>query len=513
MELRLLGDTRNDIARRLKLSGETVSRHLENFKGSLSERAAEQLENLIQLSLELRKSRKSLPEALNATHLCARIEEIGIGTDELGSFIAASKKTAKTMGVEAENYARAAVKLAKLETETGQNYAEIIQDFEEKVKLTQKLSKEIEDLKSRRRESEDQFARETRIRENRRRESDRQLAEIKHKFDIELENLEEKKRQSRKELELQVAKSRLTLEDLSYASALRDALLPYGFPISDVATVPKLIRHIESSGRDPRTLLLDLAFMESLDDRRSKLREEKAATESLLKTVKSSLVDAQKQLSETREEEKMLSASVSTLETRLESLAKETESKQDRIMVADCLYEAFLTENPADIDGLFICASELKKARSDPRLDLEAFRANFDPQIRGIVKKTFLIKYGGEFASKKDYETVVKNWIAKDKENKSLRTHIEELNKNNTALNNTIAGLTGDVKTLKQQIRDRDEDEQNAAEQDLKYGFFSREKPAICKNCGEKNPMAAKYCIKCGKPIEPKKPDPKSLPF
>jgi len=43
VELRLCGYTRNEIAKKVHASGETVSRHMNQFMNTLSEKASEQL--------------------------------------------------------------------------------------------------------------------------------------------------------------------------------------------------------------------------------------------------------------------------------------------------------------------------------------------------------------------------------------------------------------------------------------------------------------------------------------
>jgi len=74
VELWLCGYTRNEIAEKVHASGETVSGHTDQFMNRFSEKAAEQLKNLIQLSRELCDSQKTLSEALKTARLCVNLE-------------------------------------------------------------------------------------------------------------------------------------------------------------------------------------------------------------------------------------------------------------------------------------------------------------------------------------------------------------------------------------------------------------------------------------------------------
>ena len=139
IELYLAGFSRDAIAAKLGMSGETASRHIAQFKKPLTERAAEQLEGLRLLSMELRETGIALPEALSVAKLHSKLEEISVNPENIEHFIAASKKVAKELGVEAEDYVKAAIKLEKLEVETGKNYNEITRDFEDKANRIEQL--------------------------------------------------------------------------------------------------------------------------------------------------------------------------------------------------------------------------------------------------------------------------------------------------------------------------------------------------------------------------------------
>ena len=78
IELYLAGFSRDAIAAKLGMSGETASRHIAQFKKPLTERAAELLEGLRLLSMELRETGIALPEALSVAKLHSKLEKMRI---------------------------------------------------------------------------------------------------------------------------------------------------------------------------------------------------------------------------------------------------------------------------------------------------------------------------------------------------------------------------------------------------------------------------------------------------
>jgi len=439
VELCLCGYTRNEIAKKVHASGETVSRHMNQFMSRLSEKASEQLENLIQLSRELRESRKTLPEALETAHLCANLEKLNVRPDELGHFISSCKNIAKSLGAEATNYANAAIRLAKLEADTGKKHEDIIKDYEDKVKTVNRLSNEIDDLQKKERKSEEQF--------------------------------EKQMRESKNKLQEQMRENRLKEEDLNCAHDLKRILAPHGLDIDDAVLVPRLIKYVQESHMNPAVVLSKIKSIDSLSNTISTLKQDITASKRQLEDTQSKLAKAEKQIMaiETRKREledtleklrrsiDERTLAVEKLEDKSEKLTRESELKEGEIMMTDCLCGALLTNKPSNIDALYYCASELKNAKSLPQEKLLAHRKNYEPQVKELLKNAFLSEFSNEFTSNKDHQTVIENWKKAVKENRLLREQVEKQEKESTESKNTREKLEQQIKELQKEIDIRDE--------------------------------------------------------
>ena len=405
--------------------------------------------------------------------------------DELGHFISSCKKIAKSLGVEATSYANAAIRLAKLEADTRKKHEDIIKDYEDKVKTVNRLSNEIDDLQKKKRKSKEQF--------------------------------EKQMRESKKKLREQMRENRLKEEDLNCAHDLKRILAPYKLDIDDTVLVPRLIKHVQESHMNPAGVLSKIKSIDSLSNTISTLKQDITASKHQLGDTQSKLTKAEKQImaNETRKKEledtlEKLQRSidertlaVEKLEDKSEKLTQETELKEEKIMMADCLYDALLTNKPLSIDALYYCASELKKAKSLPQETLLAHRKNYEPQVKELLKNVFLSEFSNEFRSKKDHQTAIESWNKAVTENRLLRGQVEKLEKQSTELKNIREKLEQQIKELQKAIdrSARAKYDEWMMERDLKMGFALARKPVVCTNCGEKNLGKAKYCMKCARPL------------
>lgn len=439
VELWLAGLPRDAIAQRLKVSGSTVSKYVNQFKGSVSQKAAELLEGLRLLSAELKKSGKTLSEALNIAKVYNTMERIGVRAEDLEHFIVASKRTAKELGIEAEDYVKAAIKIAKLETETGKSYKEIARDFEEKVDMIAQLNQKIEQLNK-------------------------------------------KKNESKRELQKQLRQQRLARKDIAFALTLRYALTPHGFTLKDVSKIPRLVKHIKNCRQNVKKVLTKLERIDNLENTLATLKKQKETEKNDLETIEHRLDEAEKQHSRLLEkietlqqQEKESTIKISEHQITLVNL-KEEEKRlileidimEKKIEIADCITSVLLTKKPVNIDSLHFFVSGLKKIKDDPTANLDQYRKFYEPKIRELLVETFLSAFHNEFVRKSDYEHLEKQLKPKlkdlDDENKTLKI-------TNSQLTDRVKELEEENKKLKKKIELRDTLEKEATERHLKFDF------------------------------------------
>jgi chromosome segregation ATPase len=178
-------------------------------------------------------------------------------------FINASKKITGELGIDAQGYVKAAIKLEKIEVETGKNYNEITRDFEDKANRIGQLKEEIKQL-------------------------------------------DEERDESRKALWKQQRESGLTKKDLTYASALRDALTPCGFSLKDAVKIPKLITHIQACKQDPKEVLTRLERIDNLSLTISDLEETKKEKKQQLQSLEDLIEEAELKHSQLWEDNRTL---------------------------------------------------------------------------------------------------------------------------------------------------------------------------------------------------------------
>ena len=453
----LQGLPRDKIARKLKMSGETVSRHINEFRSSLSEEAAELLDGLRQLSMELRKSGKTFTEAMNATRLCSRLNEIGVSVEEAKEFVRLSQKLSEIEGAEAQQFVRGAIKLVRLEADTGKSYKEINKEFEDKSRSVKNLTQHIEDL-------------------------EKQKLTKTHDLTAETGKLETKRDAAKRKLEEQLDHNKLREMDLRFAVNLRNALTPHGYVLKDLALIPPLIGHVADSKGDVHKVVSALQNIESLTDTTSYLTQGKNRLETQLKTLRDEIDEATKQRNglkadlsiETKKIEKKkdeFKTEFSKLQQERDDLEFENDLKRLNIEVGTCLFDTLLTQNPIDIDALDHTVSLLKMAKNNPELDLAYARANNEPQIRERLKKAFLNQYGDEFADKKDYLTIREDAEKIVRQGNLLKKRNDEVEKQNKDLADTVKELKTENAKLQKQIQLRDELDRQKADEDMKYGF------------------------------------------
>ena len=105
------------------------------------------IEELRELNVMLRKSGASVYDAVRGAKLLDTLNERGVGLDTLHSYIELSDRISSERGVEAERFVQSAMKLMKLEGETGKSYGQVVKHFAEKLSEVAGLEGKIEALK------------------------------------------------------------------------------------------------------------------------------------------------------------------------------------------------------------------------------------------------------------------------------------------------------------------------------------------------------------------------------
>jgi len=152
---RLLKPESKARALRLWLSGLTyraVSEKTGVSLGTMNElvnearKKAPDIDDLRQLNVTLQKSGVALADAIRACSVISQLHELGVGTTELSEYVESSKKLATVQGVDAAELVESAIRLSKLEKETGKPYHEVVREFENKQARVKELDLKVKEL-------------------------------------------------------------------------------------------------------------------------------------------------------------------------------------------------------------------------------------------------------------------------------------------------------------------------------------------------------------------------------
>lgn len=157
LRLYLEGHPQVEIADKIGVAQSTVNNEIRRFisiaKSSSLEEASkmydvgELMEELRALSTDLRRLRKSPKECLEAAKAMRSIIEAGLDPSDVKDFLRLCKKL-REEGSLPKEYLQYAVRLSKLEEETGRGYAQILKDSEEKAKKLKDLEERMNTLRS-----------------------------------------------------------------------------------------------------------------------------------------------------------------------------------------------------------------------------------------------------------------------------------------------------------------------------------------------------------------------------
>ena len=156
---RLLKPESKARALRLWLSGLTYRAVTEETGVSLgamnelvneARKKAPDIDDLRQLNVTLQKSGVALADAIRACSVISQLHELGVGINELSEYVESSKKLATAQGVGAAELVESAIRLLKLEKETGKPYHEVVREFENKQARVNELDLKIKALSNER---------------------------------------------------------------------------------------------------------------------------------------------------------------------------------------------------------------------------------------------------------------------------------------------------------------------------------------------------------------------------
>lgn len=109
-----------------------------------------EIDELRQLNLVLQKSNVPVTDAIRACSILPRLDELGIGINELAQYVELSKKLIAAQGVSAAELVQSALKLSELEKEIGKPYHEVVREFEDKQARVKELDLKVKELDSER---------------------------------------------------------------------------------------------------------------------------------------------------------------------------------------------------------------------------------------------------------------------------------------------------------------------------------------------------------------------------
>jgi len=261
IELHLKGYVRDVIARKVGVSTGAVSNVINLLP--------ESLEDLRTLGVELRKSGKSLHEALECTNLCRQLKEMNVELDQLEGYVKAMRRFSRKARYEPKQVVQAEIRLSNLEDESGKSFQEAIKEFETKIKETQRLDGKM--LKTQ-------------------------------------EVIEEKEKERRQKLRL----NRVTEKDIRHVKELQQKLARRRISLADVESLEKYLVNMKETGMNPRNFTRFTREFGSIKGRLTYLENQKKEKILELAGLKKEIKDAkiensklENRISELRKEEKV----------------------------------------------------------------------------------------------------------------------------------------------------------------------------------------------------------------
>ena len=126
-KLWLQGHSYREIRDRLRVSVGAINEIIANARAG-----APDLDELRKLNTTLMREGSTVHDAVRGGLLMDRLGRLGVGLDKVGEFIELGKRATSEKGAEGEGLVDAALRLIRLERETGKAYGEVLKEFEER---------------------------------------------------------------------------------------------------------------------------------------------------------------------------------------------------------------------------------------------------------------------------------------------------------------------------------------------------------------------------------------------
>ena len=131
------------IAQQTKASLGTISAEIEKAR-----KAEPDLDSLRELNATLKKSGVALADAIRACPILLRLDELGVGVNQLSQYVELSRKLAGEHGVDPAELVESAIKLSRIEAETGKSWKDVLNEFEEKAVQLKGLDNKVQALRN-----------------------------------------------------------------------------------------------------------------------------------------------------------------------------------------------------------------------------------------------------------------------------------------------------------------------------------------------------------------------------
>ena len=132
-----------EIAERTKASLGTISAEIEKAR-----KAEPDIDSLRELNVTLKKSDMRLVDILRAYPILSRLGELGVGVNQLSQYVEFSKKLAGEHGVDPAELVESAIRLSRIEAETGKSRNDVLKEFEEKATQLKELDNKVQTLRN-----------------------------------------------------------------------------------------------------------------------------------------------------------------------------------------------------------------------------------------------------------------------------------------------------------------------------------------------------------------------------
>jgi len=111
---------------------------------------APDIDDLRQLNVTLQKSGVPLADAIRACSVISQLDELGLAINMLSEYVEFSRKLAATRSVGPAELVESALRLSKLEKETGKPYHELVREFEDKQARVKEMNLKLKALSNER---------------------------------------------------------------------------------------------------------------------------------------------------------------------------------------------------------------------------------------------------------------------------------------------------------------------------------------------------------------------------